>query len=275
VFPVRRLLLILPAALAAAGCGTSSSDETAPPARTTPAAGAATVMARARPRPQPVRLPVLASRAVRAPDIEGVRMDENPANLASSVVTFAFGKLPEYIDRGEYRLLPFDMFRAATPGETTHRTHRLTLPRTGMILDTAVTEAQTVSEVRAAAALYRIDVALDGRWVQHPLRHWVFYRNNGAQMCRIYFPDDLSSLQMAANSMVFRRLTAGRHRLHVVVDQTIVVGTPPARFVTDYDLRVLPRGPGKREAAIAPDESAPPPADRTPLAYTKAAPLRH
>src|SRR5262249_10789686 len=96
--------------------------------------------------------------------------------------------------------------------------------------------------------------------------YWVFYRNNGPQICRIYFPDDLSSLQMAVNSMVWRPLRPGQHRLRVVVLQQLPPSRQPARFVTDYDIRVLSRPPNKREIAIAPDESLPRP-DRTPLTF--------
>jgi hypothetical protein len=167
------------------------------------------------------------------------------------------------------------MFRAGTPGVTVHRVYRATLPRTGAILDTAVASGASTSEVQQQARRYAVAVSLDGRWLQHPERQWVFYRNDGPQICRIYFPDDLSSLQMGVNSLVLRPMAAGRHRLHVVVEQLLIPGTAPARFVTDYRLRVLPRGPGARERAIAPDEDAPPPSRGTPLAFSSSSPIRH
>jgi hypothetical protein len=219
-------------------------------------------------------VPALPAAAVRPPDLRSSNRDTNPANLASAVVTYAFGKLPAYIDGGDFRLLPYDMFRAATPGVTVQRTYGVTLPRTQLILDTAVVSGQERSEVTAEVEQYAIAVSLDGRWVQQPQRHWVYYRNDGPQICRIYFPDDLSSLQMGVNSMVLRPLAAGQHHVRVEVEEELVPGTPPARFVTDYRLRVLDRGPGALERAIAPREDSAPPADRTPLAFSASSPIR-
>src|SRR2546429_9698697 len=48
-------------------------------------------------------LPLLPHRVVRPPDAK-TTMDTNPANLASAVVTYSFGQLPEYIDRAAVRL---------------------------------------------------------------------------------------------------------------------------------------------------------------------------
>ena len=271
----RRLALLLPAALLAAGCGSSDQPAADRPASapqdpaSTPAASGAGGLA-----PLP-HAPVLLASAVRPPHPKSDDQDTNPANLASAVVTYAFGKLPAYIDGGGFRLLPYDMFRAATPGVTVHRTYHATLPRTQVILDTAVASGPTRTEVLAEAKRYAVAVSLDGRWVQQPDRHWVYYRNDGPQICRIYFPDDLSSLQMGVNSMVLRKLSAGQHHVRVVVEEELVPGTPPARFVTDYRLRVLHRGPGARERAIAPPEDSAPPADRTPLAFSASSPIRH
>jgi hypothetical protein len=193
---------------------------------------------------------------VRAPGAK-TNMDTNPANLASAVVTHAFGQLPDYIDAGSFRLLPFDMFRAAQPGVRTARTYRIAAPRTSLVLDTAVTSALTEYDARRDAQQYAIRVSLDGRLVPTPSRYWVFYRNNGPQICRIYFPGDLGSLNMGANSLVLSPLPAGDHLLHVVVHEQ-VGGRAPATFVTDYVLRVLPRGPSARERASAPNDDANP-----------------
>ena len=179
-------------------------------------------------------------------------MDTNPANLASAVVTHAFGQLPVYIDAAGFRLLPFDVFRAAEPGRRTVEVYRITTPRTAMVLDTAITSALTEGDARADARGVRVAVSLDGMRLAHPERYWVFYRNNGPQICRIYFPGDLGSLNMGANSLVFRPLKAGRHRLEVVVRRG------RATLVTRYLLDVLRRGPNKRERAIAPDDDANP-----------------
>ena len=130
----------------------------------------------------------------------------------------------------------------------TLRTYRITTPRTGLVLDTAVTSALTEAEARRDAAQYTVAVSLDGRSVRNPAGYWVFYRNNGPQICRIYFPGDLGSLNMGANSLVLRPLPPGKHLLHVVVRQRIA-GTPPATLVTDYVLRVLDRAAERARAA--------------------------
>ena len=109
-------------------------------------------------------------------------------------------------------------------------------------------------------------VSLDGRAVRDPHRFWVFYRNNGPQICRIYFPGDLASLHMGANSLVLNPLPPGRHVVRVEVTQRITDSLPPARIVRVYRLHVLRRGPGPIERAISPDEEGPPPENnRTPL----------
>jgi len=91
-------------------------------------------------------------------------------------------------------------------------------------------------------------------------------RNNGPQICRIYFPGDLGSLQMGANSLVFEPLAPGHHVVRVEVAQRVTSSLPLARIVRVYRLHVLERGPGSVERRISPDESAPPPANnRTPL----------
>jgi hypothetical protein len=131
-----------------------------------------------------------------------------------------------------------------------------------------VTTAPVAPEARELANAYRISVSLDGRYLRDPDRFWVFYRNNGPQICRIYFPGDLGSLHMGANSVVFRPLPAGRHRLRVELLHHIADSLQPARLVADYHLRVLPRGPNAAERAIAPDEEGPPPpTNRTPLTF--------
>jgi len=192
-------------------------------------------------------------------------MDTNPANLASAVVTHSFGQLPAYIDGASLRLLPIDLFRPAQPGVRTVRTYRITVPRTGLVLDTAVTSALTEAEARYDAAQYTIAVSLDGRIVKAPEQYWVFYRNNGPQICRIYFPGDLGSLNMGANSLVFRPLPAGRHVVHVVVRQRVAAARP-ATLVTDYVLRVLNRAPNARERGSAPpDDSNPATLGNEPL----------
>jgi len=200
--------------------------------------------------------PFLAPGVIRPPDAK-TDMDTNAANLASAVVTHSFGQLPAYIDGASLRLLPIDLFRPAQPGVRTLRTYRITSPRTGLVLDTAVTSALTEAEARRDAAQYTIAVSLDGRTVRTPARYWVFYRNNGPQICRIYFPGDLGSLNMGANSLVLRPLPAGRHLLHVVVRQRIA-GARPATLVTDYVLRVLDRPPNARERRSAPPEDSNP-----------------
>jgi hypothetical protein len=192
-------------------------------------------------------------------------MDTNAANLASAVVTHSFEQLPAYIDGASLRLLPIDLFRAAQPGVRTLRTYRVTTPRTGLVVDTAVTSSLTEAEARHDAAQYTIAVSLDGRTVRNLARYWIFYRNNGPQICRIYFPGDLGSLNMGANSLVLRPLAAGRHVLHVVVRQRIA-GAQPATLVTDYVLRVLDRPPNARERRSAPpDDSNPASLGNQPL----------
>jgi len=201
---------------------------------------------------------------IRPPDAK-TDMDTNPANLASAVVTHSFGLLPAYIDGASLRLLPLDLFRPAQPGVQTLRTYRVTTPRTGLVLDAAVTSAFTEAEARRDAAQYAIAVSLDGRIVRNPARYWVFYRNNGPQICRIYFPGDLGSLNMGADTFVLRPLPAGRHLLHVVVRQRIA-GARPATLVTDYVLRVLDRPPNTGERRSAPpDDSDPASLGNTPL----------
>jgi hypothetical protein len=149
--------------------------------------------------------------AIRPPDAK-TDMDENAANLGSAVITHAFGQLPEYIDAANYRLLPFDVFRSVQPGMRSVRVYRLTMPRTSFVLDTALTSALTSADARNDALRYRIAVALDGASVPHPADYWVFYRNNGPLICRIYFPGDLGTLNMGVNSLVLHPLAAGRTR---------------------------------------------------------------
>jgi hypothetical protein len=241
------LVVSLCALTACAGCGSgSTSAEVAAPAR-------------------PV--PLLSGRAVRSPDAK-TDMDTNPANLASAVVTYSFGQLPEYIDAAAFRLLPHDMSQTSEPGRTVRRVYRLTVPHTHLVLDAAVTTSPTEAEARELAHAFRIRVSLDGRYVREPSRYWVFYRNNGPQICRIYFPGDLGSLHMGANSMVFRPLPPGRHRLRVELRHEITDSLPAAHLVADYRLRVLARGPNAAERAIAPDEEGPPPpTNRVPLTF--------
>jgi len=187
-------------------------------------------------------------------------MDTNPANLASAVVTHAFGQLPKYIDAAGFRLLPFDVFRPAEPGRRTVQEYRLVTPRTSLVLDTAITSALTEGDARADARGVRVAVLLDGMRVAHPESYWVFYRNNGPQICRIYFPGDLGSLNMGANSLVLRPLRPGQHRLVVVVRRSRAV------LVTRYLIHVLPRAPNARERGSAPaDDSNPATLGNKPL----------
>jgi len=210
--------------------------------------------------------PVLPPGVIRPPDAK-TDMDTNPANLASAVITHAFGQLPAYIDGAGFRLLPFDVFRTAQPGRTTVRDHRLTVPRTALVLDTAMTSGLTEAEVRADAARVRVAVSLDGAPVPSPARFWVFYRNNGPLICRIYFPGDLGTLNMGVDSLVLRALAPGRHRVRVVVRRELAGGAP-ATLVTDYVLRVLARPPNARERASAPEEDANPASlGNTPLTF--------
>ena len=91
----------------------------------------------------------------------------------------------------------------------TLRTYRVTTPRTGLVLDTAVTSSLTEAEARHDAAQYTVAVSLDGRAVRNPERYWIFYRNNGPQICRIYFPGDLGSLNMGATRSCYARFRPG------------------------------------------------------------------
>ena len=160
------------------------------------------------------------------------------------------------------------MSQTSEPGQTLRRVYRLTVPRTQLVVDAAVTTAPTAAEARQLSRAFRIRVSLDGRYVRGVERYWVFYRNNGPQICRIYFPGDLGSLHMGANSIVFRPLSPGLHRLRVELRHEIVASLPPARLVADYRLRVLPRGPNASERALAPDEEGrPPPTNRVPLTF--------
>ena len=222
---------------------------------------------RAAVRSDPPSGPYLPESFIRSPHAK-TDMDTNPANLASAVVTYSLGQLPEYIDGAAFRLLPHDMEQTSEPGKTLTKVYRLTVPRTHLVLDTAVTASPLSSEAKELASAYTIGVSLDGRSVRNPKRFWVFYRNNGPLICRIYFPGDLGSLNMGANSMVLRPLPAGRHLLRVVVRHRISHSQPVALRVAEYRLRVLPRGPNAAERAVAPDETAPPPANnRTPLTF--------
>jgi hypothetical protein len=239
------MLAAICALAACSGCGATSAEVAAPAPR----------------------LPLLSEAAIRPPDAK-TDMDTNPANLASAVVTYSFGQLPEYIDGAAFRLLPHDMSQTSEPGRTLRRVYRLTVPRTHLVLDAAVTTAPVEAEARELARNFRVRVSLDGRYVRDPDRYWVFYRNNGPQICRIYFPGDLGSLHMGANSMVIRPLAPGRHRLRVELRHEIAPSLPAARLVADYHLRVLPRGPSAAERAIAPDEEGPPPpTNRIPLTF--------
>jgi hypothetical protein len=240
-------LALVPLAVAVAGCGGAATrgpvaDHTTPSAQ-------------------------LVSRdAIRSPK-PGRNMDTNPANLASAVVTHAFGQLPVYIDNARFRLLPYDMFRAFEPGHALTQTVRLTTPRTSLVLDTVVTSGPTGYDARQSAGAYTVTVTLDRRLVPQIGRYWLYYRNNGPQICRIYFPGDLGSLQMAVHSLVFRPPAPGLHRISVAVVRRSP-GSPPATVVTRYVLHVLGRKPSPTERAIAPDDDAPKPPSRTPLVLT-------
>lgn len=218
-------------------------------------------------RSDPPSRPYLPESFVRSPHAK-TDMDTNPANLASAVVTYSLGQLPEYIDDGDFRLLPHDMEQTSEPGKTLRNVYRLTVPRTQLVLDTAVTASPLSSEARQLASAYTISIRLDGRAVRDPERFWVFYRNNGPLICRIYFPGDLGSLNMGANSLVLHPLPAGRHLLRVVVRHRVSDSQPLALRIAEYHLRVLPRPPNATERAIAPKEDeAPPPNNRTPLTF--------
>ena len=234
--------------------------------------GEATVAVREAPESDAFRVfdmqrPLLPDSFLRAPSAK-TDMDTNPANLASAVVTAGLGQLAPYIDGGAFRLLPFDLNQASEPGRALVSKYRVTLPRTHVVVDTVAVASPTRSETKSLAHNWDVRVALDGRYVRDPHRFWIFYRNNGPQICRIYFPGDLGSLQMGANSFVLNPLPAGRHVLRVEAAQRISERLPVARIVRVYTLNVLHRRPGAREAAIAPDEEGPPPANnRTPLTF--------
>jgi hypothetical protein len=224
---VRRALPLVPLALVLAACGGTDLREVA----------------------QPIEARLVSAHAIRSP-LYRKDMDANPANLASAVVTHAFGQLPVYIDEAKRRLLAYDMFRSFEPGRTLTHTYRITTPRTQLILDTVVTSGLTGSEARTNAHPYRVSVTLDRRIVPQIGRYWVYYRNNGPQICRIYFPGDLGSLNMAVHSLVVQPLPAGVHRIRVTVARHSP-DAPPARRVTTYVVRVLPRRPNAAERAIA------------------------
>ena len=200
--------------------------------------------------------PVLPANAIRPPDVK-TNMDENPANLGSAVITHAFGQLPVYIDAAKERLLPFDVFRTSQPGTRSVRRYRITTPRTALILDTAMASSLTEAQAREDAGQFRIAVSIDGAAVASPSRYWVFYRNNGPLICRIYFPGDLGTLNMGVNTLFVRPLKAGSHTIQVVVHRRLA-GAAPATLVTVYTLNVLARRPNARERAIAPEEDASP-----------------
>jgi hypothetical protein len=211
--------------------------------------------------------PVLADAAVRSPHLK-TDMDTNPANLASAVITYSFGQLPQYIDGAGFRLLPHDVEQASVPGRTSRRVYRITTPRTRLVLDTVYTAAPTADEAKQLARAWKVDVSLDGRHLRQPDRFWVFYRNNGPQICRIYFPGDLGSLNMGANSIVFHPLSPGRHSLVVRATQDLGGSLGSSTLIADYRLRVLARRPNDHERELAPEEdSAPPAGNRTPLTF--------
>jgi hypothetical protein len=250
---VARLVGVLVAVgLVAAACGGEGTDSKAP--ATTRSA-------------TPVPGPYISDAAFRSPRVKG-NMDTNPANLASAVITYSFGQLPEYIDEGDFRLLPHDVEQAGEPGQTTRHVYRITTPQTKLVLDTVYTAAPTSNEARELARTWAVDVSLDGKHLRQPDRFWVFYRNNGPQICRIYFPGDLGSLHMGANSIVFHALPAGRHRLVVRARQDLGGSLGTSTIVSDYRLDVLARPPNEHERELAPEEDAPPPANnRTPLTF--------
>jgi len=202
---------------------------------------------------------------IRPPDAR-TDMDTNPANLASAVITAGLDQLPVYIDAGAFRLLPFDLNQTSEPGRTLVSRYRVTMPRTHAVVDTVAVASPTTAETRSLARNYTVRLSLDGRAVRDPHRFWVFYRNNGPQICRIYFPGDLASLQMGANSLVLNPLSPGTHVLRVEVTQRVTNSLPLARIVRIYRLEVLRRGPGPIERRISPNVEGPPPANnRTPL----------
>lgn len=209
---------------------------------------------------------LLPAGAVRPPDAK-TDMDTNPANLASAVITHAFGQLPDYIDGARERLLPFDVFRTSRPGTKTVKVVRLTVPRTALVLDTAMASSLTEAQAREDAGQFRISVSLDGAAVPRPSRFWIFYRNNGPLICRIYFPGDLGTLNMGVNSLLFRPLAPGQHAIRVVLHRRLA-GAAPATLVTVYSLKVLDRRPDARERASAPaDDANPATLGNKPLAF--------
>jgi len=205
---------------------------------------------------------------IRPPDAK-TDMDTNSANLASAVITAGLGQLAPYIDGGAFRLLPFDLNQTSTPGKTLVTRYRVTLPRTSAVLDAVVVSSPTATETLQIASSYAVRVWLDGHEVRDAARHWVFYRNNGPQICRIYFPGDLGSLQMAANSFVIDPLAAGDHVLRVAVSQRVTDALPLARIVRVYRLHVLDRGIGWKERSIAPSVDSTPPPNNVPLVLRK------
>ena len=210
--------------------------------------------------------PVLPANAIRQPGAK-TDMDTNPANLGSAVITHAFGQLPVYIDAAQERLLPFDVFRTSVPGTRTVKTYRITTPRTALVLDTAMASSLTEAQAREDARQFRVAISIDGAYVPRPERFWVFYRNDGPLICRIYFPGDLGTLNMGVNTLFIRPLTPGRHTIRVVVHRRLA-GAAPATLVSLYALRVLDRLPNARERALAPEEDANPNSlGNTPLAF--------
>ena len=200
---------------------------------------------------------------VRPPDTK-TDMDTNPANLASAVITAGLGQLPVYIDGGSFRLLPFDLQQASEPGKTHVSRYGVTMPRTRAVVDTVAVASPTAPETREIASNFRVRAWFDGTRLDLR-RHWVFYRNNGPQICRIYFPGDLGSLQMGANSFVLNPLRSGAHLLRVEVEQRVAESLPPARIIRVYRLDVLSRGVGPEERAIAPSDESTPPPNNVPL----------
>jgi hypothetical protein len=209
---------------------------------------------------------VVPANAIRPPHAK-VDKDDNPANLGSAVITHAFGQLPVYIDAAQERLLPFDVFRTSVPGRKTLTKYRITTPRTALVLDTAMASSLTEAQAREDARQFRVAISIDGATVPRPERFWVFYRNNGPLICRIYFPGDLGTLNMGVNTLFIRPLTPGRHTIRVVVDRRLI-GAAPATLVTVYALHVLDRPPNARERASAPEEDANPSSlGNTPLVF--------
>jgi hypothetical protein len=241
------LLALVPVALVLAGCGGGATRDSA--------AGDKNLS----------NVAYVSPAAIRSTK-PGKNMDTNPSNLASAAVTHAFGQLPQYIDDARFRLLPYDVYRVFEPGRTRTRTVRLTTPRTSLVLDTVMVSGPTGTQALQSARAYTVAVTLDGRVVPRIGRYWLYYRNNGPQICRIYFPGDLGSLHMAVQSLVFQPPTPGVHRIRVSVVRRSRSGAP-ARLVYRYLVHVLPRGPSAAERAIAPEEDGPKPPSRTPLTF--------